>query len=108
MTKIAAWRQISEPNDPVWWIDGMPDATFKEGYGLQTPLVNGQLKTIRYYRYCRRGFRMLLGLLLKDTFYYNVASQKTVLNERQLEQLKALQVADAALPPSQRAARKKW
>jgi hypothetical protein len=45
------WRQLSEPQDPVWWINGMHSKSFKEGFGLQTPIVNGQWKTIRYYRY---------------------------------------------------------
>src|SRR3546814_573106 len=42
------WRQISEPNDAVWWIDRLPEAAFKEGFGLQTPMFTGQMKTIRY------------------------------------------------------------
>lgn len=38
------WRQLSEPNDPVWWIDRLTPEAFQEGFGLQTPIVNGQLK----------------------------------------------------------------
>lgn len=38
------WRQLSEPNDPVWWIDRLTPEAFREGFGLQTPMVNGQLK----------------------------------------------------------------
>ena len=38
------WRQLSEPNDPVWWIDRLTKSAFQEGFGLQTPMVNGQLK----------------------------------------------------------------
>lgn len=38
------WRQLSEPNDPVWWIDRLTPSAFREGFGLQTPMVNGQLK----------------------------------------------------------------
>lgn len=40
------WRQLSEPNDPVWWIDRLTPGAFREGFGLQTPMVNGQLKVI--------------------------------------------------------------
>lgn len=40
------WRQLSEPNDPVWWIDRLTPSAFREGFGLQTPMVNGQLKVI--------------------------------------------------------------
>ena len=25
------WRQVSEPNDPVWWIDLLTEASFQEG-----------------------------------------------------------------------------
>ena len=45
------WRQVSEPNDAVWWIDALTTQAFEDGFGLQTPIVNGQLKTIRYYSY---------------------------------------------------------
>ena len=41
------WRQLSEPNDPVWWIDRLTPEAFREGFGLQTPMVNGQLKVRR-------------------------------------------------------------
>ena len=40
------WRQLSEPNDPVWWIDRLTPEAFREGFGLQTPMVNGQLKVM--------------------------------------------------------------
>jgi len=49
------WRQLSEPNDSVWWIDGMPHESYHEGFGLQTPIVNGQWKTVRYYPYFKRA-----------------------------------------------------
>ena len=38
---LVKWRQISEPNDPVWWIDKLTKTSLKEGFGLQTPLVTG-------------------------------------------------------------------
>ena len=41
------WRQISEPNDTVWWIDRLPESAFHEGFGLQTPMFTAQMKTIR-------------------------------------------------------------
>lgn len=36
------WRQLGEPNDNVWWIDGMPRADFLEGFGSHTPVIKGQ------------------------------------------------------------------
>jgi tetratricopeptide (TPR) repeat protein len=50
------WRHISEPGDPVFWIDTLPRKAFEDGFGLQTPIVNGQLKTIRYYSYYPQAF----------------------------------------------------
>eukprot|EP00605_Chrysophyceae_sp_TOSAG23-4_P000509 GSChrysophyteH1.ASY1.ANO1.571.1 assembled CDS len=66
------WRQLSEPADPVWWIDGMPTTSYSEGFGLQTPLVNGQWNTIRYYSYFPMAFDRTKTLLLENatvTFY---------------------------------------
>uniref|UniRef100_A0A7S2SK19 Protein O-GlcNAc transferase n=1 Tax=Rhizochromulina marina TaxID=1034831 RepID=A0A7S2SK19_9STRA len=63
MDMSVRWRQISEPNDPVWWIDRLAPEAFEEGFGLQTPLVNGQLKVIRYYPYFPRAFRLMKELM---------------------------------------------
>jgi len=35
------WRQVSEPFDPVWWIDRLTRESFADGFGLQTPMVRG-------------------------------------------------------------------
>lgn len=43
------WRQMSEPFDPVFYIDGLSRAAFEEGFGLQTPMVSGQNLVVRYY-----------------------------------------------------------
>jgi hypothetical protein len=43
------WRQQSEPFDPVFYIDGMTPAAFAEGFGLQTPMVSGQQRVVRYH-----------------------------------------------------------
>ena len=51
MDIIVRWRQISEPNDPVWWIDLLTRESYEIGFGLQTPLWGGQLKIPRYYPY---------------------------------------------------------
>jgi hypothetical protein len=37
----ATWRQISEPNTSVFWIDEMPEEAFKSGFGLETLLEAG-------------------------------------------------------------------
>ena len=63
------WRQVSEPGDPVWWIDRFPDAAFQEGFGLQTPLVNGHLRTVRYAPYYQLAFDRVKSLLQEEGFY---------------------------------------
>lgn len=65
---IVKWRQISEPNDAVWWINALSSTSFNEGFGLQTPIINGQLKAIRYYSYFDKAF-LLSKRLLRDGYY---------------------------------------
>ena len=60
------WRQLSEPNDAVWWIDGFPEKNFAEGYGLETPIVQGQLRVIRYYSYFQKALDSVKDLLLSS------------------------------------------
>lgn len=79
------WRQLSEPADPVWWINGMPKKSFSDGFGLQTPLVTGQLKTIRYYCYFPQAFD-ILKRLLKDG-YYDASGSRQLLRSQSLSAL---------------------
>ena len=79
------WRQLSEPNDAVWWIDGLTRAAFEEGFGLQTPIVNGQLKTIRYYSYFQPAFALMKDILL-DKGYFNAANVKLILSDGKARQ----------------------
>ena len=58
------WRQFSEPNDPVFWIDHMTTEAFNEGFGLQTPMITGQLRVPRaYYPYFPKAFEAMKGLV---------------------------------------------
>lgn len=43
-----AYRQFSEPNDPVWWVDLLPVDQYNEGFGSHTPMITGQCYTPRY------------------------------------------------------------
>lgn len=61
------WRQNSEPNDPVFWVDLLDHASFAQGFGLQTPLINEQKKVIRYYPYFDRCFTLTKSLLLSQS-----------------------------------------
>ncbi|KAI3871831.1 hypothetical protein MKX03_027738 [Papaver bracteatum] len=42
------WRQISEPCDPVVWVNKLSEE-FNAGFGSHTPLILGQAKVVRYY-----------------------------------------------------------
>lgn len=75
------WRQLSEPSDPVWWIDRFPLEAFQEGFGLQTPIVNGQLFTVRYAPYYSMAFERLRQLLLEEG-YYTVADKHQRLQQQ--------------------------
>ena len=68
---------MSEPNDPVWWIDRLPQDAFADGFGLQTPLVNGQLKAVRYYSYFQPAVARLKALLVGG--YYDAANNHRTL-----------------------------
>jgi hypothetical protein len=60
------WRQVSEPNDPVWWIDLLTKESFSNGFGLQTPLVTGHCHVPRYYPYFKQCFNKMKILILKQ------------------------------------------
>ncbi|KAL5707005.1 hypothetical protein ACHQM5_025106 [Ranunculus cassubicifolius] len=42
------WRQISEPCDPVVWVNKLSEE-FNSGFGSHTPLIIGQGKVVRYF-----------------------------------------------------------
>ena len=72
----------------------MPHKAFEEGFGLQTPIVNGQLKTVRYYCYFDTAFALFKRVML-DTGYYDAvgeASEKVSC----LSPTQAKQVQDAS------------
>jgi tetratricopeptide (TPR) repeat protein len=57
------WRQLSEPNDPVWWVDRLPFVQFCEGYGSHTPIVTGQCQTVRYGAQLERALHLVKSLI---------------------------------------------
>ncbi|GAB4849033.1 Suppressor of RPS4-RLD 1 [Ancistrocladus abbreviatus] len=52
------WRQISEPCDPVVWINKLSEE-FISGFGSHTPLILGQARVVRYFP----NFQRTLGVL---------------------------------------------
>ncbi|ELR17609.1 tetratricopeptide repeat domain containing protein [Acanthamoeba castellanii str. Neff] len=53
------WRQFSEPNDPVWWVDLLSPEQFAEGFGSHTPMVTGQTYVVRYSPMAPRAIRIM-------------------------------------------------
>jgi len=60
------WRQLSEPFDPVFWVDQLTPRAFAEGFGLQTPLVQGQYRVPRYAPYFRRAVAVTRTLVAEQ------------------------------------------
>ena len=85
----ARWRRESEPGDAVWWIDRLPDRAFREGFGLQTPLVAGQLEVVRYHPYFPMAFAVVKSEL----------ELRTDSAERELEAYKDGRRRPRARPP---------
>ncbi|XP_050205125.1 suppressor of RPS4-RLD 1 [Mercurialis annua] len=58
------WRQISEPCDPVVWVNKLSEE-FNTGFGSHTPLILGQAKVVRYYPNFERTFNAA-KMIMKD------------------------------------------
>lgn len=85
MDLVVRWRQLSEPSEPVWWIDCLPSRAFQEGFGLQTPLVNGHLTTVRYSAYFKPAFEQVKMLLQRG--YCSVRDEPKQLGQRCAQQM---------------------
>jgi len=81
------WRQVSEPNDPVFWIDLLAPEAFAEGFGLQTPMVTGQMNVVRYFPYFARALEVVKKLIA-DSGACNVHDQRFMLPRTKLDTLK--------------------
>jgi hypothetical protein len=60
---LIKWRQYSEPNDPVWWVDLLTAEQFEEGFGSHTPMITGQMRVVRYYPMFSRAFTIMKNLI---------------------------------------------
>ncbi|CAN8328331.1 unnamed protein product [Cochlearia groenlandica] len=58
------WRQISEPCDPVVWVNKLSEE-FNTGFGSHTPMVLGQAKVVRYFPNYERTLN-LAKTIIKD------------------------------------------
>ncbi|XP_057768890.1 suppressor of RPS4-RLD 1 isoform X2 [Salvia miltiorrhiza] len=74
------WRQISEPCDPVVWINKLSEE-FNSGFGSQTPLVLGQAKVVRYFPKFDRAFSVAKALMKENKYARDKKDNLIYLNE---------------------------
>ncbi|XP_050368841.1 suppressor of RPS4-RLD 1 [Argentina anserina] len=66
------WRQISEPCDPVVWINKLSEE-FNAGFGSHTPIILGQAKVVRYYLNFERTFDVAKTIMKERLYVHNKA-----------------------------------
>jgi hypothetical protein len=93
MDIIVRWRQISEPNDPVWWIDLLTRESYEVGFGLQTPLWGGQLKIPRYYPYFPYALQIMKKYTLEQ-YPYTAEMRELIENATECGQLREIMGSD--------------
>ncbi|KAM3363429.1 suppressor of RPS4-RLD 1 [Capsicum galapagoense] len=76
------WRQISEPCDPVVWINKLSEE-FNTGFGSHTPLVLGQAKVVRYYPNFQRTLTVAKAVIKEKKSVYNKEDKIIDLYEQQ-------------------------
>jgi len=57
------WRRISDPEQPVFWLDMMPEKSVKAGFNFRMNLLRGQLKSVRYSDYFEKIFQFTKTML---------------------------------------------
>ncbi|XWS45190.1 hypothetical protein CRYUN_Cryun15aG0115000 [Craigia yunnanensis] len=68
------WRQISEPCDPVVWVNKLSEE-FNSGFGSHTPMVLGQAKVIRYFPNYERTLDIAKTIMKDKLFVHNKADE---------------------------------
>ncbi|KAI9113425.1 hypothetical protein K1719_015352 [Acacia pycnantha] len=64
------WRQISEPCDPVVWVNKLSEE-FSSGFGSHSPLVVGQAKVVRYFPLYKRTLNVAKTVMKERSFVYS-------------------------------------
>ncbi|XP_042387598.1 suppressor of RPS4-RLD 1-like isoform X1 [Zingiber officinale] len=73
---VVKWRQISEPCDPVVWINKLSEE-FISGFGSHTPMLLGQAKVVRYFPNYSRTFDVAKSII-RDLKYVNNAEDRFI------------------------------
>ncbi|CAN6881362.1 unnamed protein product [Brassica oleracea var. botrytis] len=63
------WRQISEPCDPVVWVNKLSEE-FNSGFGSDTPMVLGQAKVVRYFPNYERTLNLAKTIIKEKPDYH--------------------------------------
>ncbi|KAF5736201.1 suppressor of RPS4-RLD 1 isoform X1 [Tripterygium wilfordii] len=66
------WRQISEPCDPVVWVNKLSEE-FNSGFGSHTPLILGQAKVVRYFPNYERILDIAKTIMKDKRYVHNKA-----------------------------------
>ncbi|XP_057964310.1 suppressor of RPS4-RLD 1 [Malania oleifera] len=64
------WRQISEPCDPVVWVNRLSEE-FNSGFGSHTPMILGQAKVVRYFPNYQRTLHVAKIVMKEKMRVYN-------------------------------------
>ncbi|KAF5945992.1 hypothetical protein HYC85_016220 [Camellia sinensis] len=64
------WRQISEPCDPVVWVNKLSEE-FNSGFGSHTPLILGQAKVVRYFPNFQRTLDVAKAVIKEKMHVFN-------------------------------------
>ncbi|KAJ6990357.1 suppressor of RPS4-RLD 1 isoform X1 [Populus alba x Populus x berolinensis] len=70
------WRQISEPCDPVVWVNKLSEE-FNSGFGSHTPMILGQAKVVRYFQNYERTFDVA-KTIMKDKLFVHSKSDNII------------------------------
>nr|XP_007156747.1 hypothetical protein PHAVU_002G013900g [Phaseolus vulgaris]ESW28741.1 hypothetical protein PHAVU_002G013900g [Phaseolus vulgaris] len=64
------WRQISEPCDPVVWVNKLSEE-FNSGFGSHTPMILGQAKVVRYFPNYERTLDIAKTIIKEKSYVYS-------------------------------------
>eukprot|EP00873_Tetraselmis_striata_P024599 jgi/Tetstr1/444863/TSEL_032705.t1 len=81
---LVRWRQLTEPNDAVIWIDRLSDTGLTEGFGAHTPIVIGQYLSQRYGSNLPRGIELFKEEVAQSGGFFSVDNQWMPLEAEQL------------------------
>ncbi|XP_022785135.1 tetratricopeptide repeat protein 13-like [Stylophora pistillata] len=60
---VVKWRRLSDAEQPVYWLDLMPEKSVKTGFNFRMNLLRGQLKSVRYSDYFDKIFQFTKTML---------------------------------------------